>query len=183
MRKRQLVYGLATYVPGVNAIFGRGGGDSKSARYCYSVWLRHLVTAFAHGLAEHPRVVAELGPGDTLGVGLAALISGAEKYNAFDVVRHADVAHNQAIFDELVALFARREPIPDGGELAEVRPLLDSYAFPAHILTDAVLARVLAPDRLARIRGALQDESVVQYRTRWFDEGAIERDSVDLVCS
>ena len=45
MKKRQLMYGVATFVPGVNAVFGRGGGDTKSARYCYSVWLRHLVTA------------------------------------------------------------------------------------------------------------------------------------------
>jgi SAM-dependent methyltransferase len=182
-KKRQILYGVATYLPGVNAIFGRGGGDSKSARYCYSVWLRHLVTAFEAGLAEHPRVVAELGPGDTLGVGLAALISGAEKYNAFDVVRHADVAHNQKIFDELVELFRRREPIPHGGDLVEVRPLLGSYAFPHAILTDAHLARVLAPERLKQLRAALQNEAVVQYRTRWFDDQQIDRESVDLVCS
>lgn len=183
MKRRQLAYGLATYLPGVNAIFGRGGGDSKSARYCYSVWLRHLVTAFASGATTHPRTVAELGPGDTLGVGLAALISGAEKYDAFDVVGHADVAHNQAIFDELVAMFRRREDIPHGGDLAEVRPVLASYAFPAHILTDEVLARALAPERLARLRAALRGEAVVQYRTRWFDEASVQRDSVDLMCS
>ena len=49
----QLLYGVATYVPGVAAIFGRGGGDTQSARYCYSVWLRHLVMAFASGLKKH----------------------------------------------------------------------------------------------------------------------------------
>lgn len=182
-RKRQLLYGVATYLPGINAIFGRGGGDSKSALYCYSVWMRHLVMARAAGLQQHPRVVAELGPGDTLGVGIAALISGAEKYYAFDVVRHADVAHNQRIFDELVALFAQRTPIPHGGDLHEVRPHLDRYDFPHAVLGEAQLATALDPARLAKLRAGLTSDAVVQYRTRWFDESAIERDSVDLVCS
>ena len=49
--------------------------------------------------------------------------------------------------------------------------------------TEAVLGEVLAKDRLARLRAALTNEAVVQYRTRWFDEAEIEKDSIDLVCS
>src|SRR5437763_1374444 len=64
----QLLYGIATFIPGVAAVFGRGGGDTSSARYCYSVWLRHLVVAAANGFKVPPRVVAELGPGDSLGL-------------------------------------------------------------------------------------------------------------------
>jgi len=40
---------------------------------------------------------------------------------------------------------------------------------------------------LARIRASVQDQtdadSVIDYRTRWFDEKAVERDSVDLLFS
>jgi hypothetical protein len=183
----QLLYGLATFIPGVAPIFGRGGGDSKSGRYCYSVWLRHLVSAFDNGWRERPRVVAELGPGDSLGVGLAALVSGAESYHAFDVVKHARIELNQAVLEEIIALYRARADIPGEADLPEVRPNLASYAFPRHILTDAVLEAALAEPRLGRIRDSVARQntpgSMIDYRTRWFDDAAIERDSTDLVFS
>jgi hypothetical protein len=183
----QLLYGISTFIPGVAATFGKGGGDTKSARYCYSVWLRHLITAFATGRARFPRVVAELGPGDSLGVGLAALVSGAEAYYAFDVVEHAQIELNQRVLDEVVALFRSRAEIPGQAEFPEVRPLLESYAFPREILTDSHLAAALDDARLARIRDSVarQNEtgSMIAYRTRWFDENAIDRGSVDMLYS
>jgi len=63
----------------------------KIALDYYSLWLRHVVTAYQNG-AFHtgpPSVVVELGPGKSLGTGLAALLSGAEKFCAFDVVQYA----------------------------------------------------------------------------------------------
>jgi hypothetical protein len=183
----QLLYGISTFIPGVAAVFGRGGGDTQSARYCYSVWLRHLVTGFANGMQKHPRAVAELGPGDSLGVGLAALVSGADRYHAFDVVRHAQVKRNLAVLDELVELFRSRAEIPGPAEFPEVQPFLPSYAFPRHVLGDELLAAALADDRLARIRESVRNQntagSMIDYRTRWFDETAVERDSVDLLFS
>jgi hypothetical protein len=183
----QLLYGLATFIPGVAPICGRGGGDSKSARYCYSVWLRHLVTAHDNGWREHPKVIAELGPGDSLGVGLAALVSGVEAYHAFDVVKHARINRNRAVLEEIIALYRSRADIPGAEEFPEVRPNLTSYAFPRHVLPDGRLDEALAAARLARIRDSVtrQNEpgSMIDYRTRWFDEVAIERDSTDLVFS
>jgi len=183
----QLLYGISTFIPGVAAIFGRGGGDTQSARYCYSVWLRHLVTAFANGMTSHPRVVAELGPGDSLGVGLAALVSGADRYHAFDVVRHAQIKRNLAVLDELIALYKARADIPGEAEFPEVQPLLPSYAFPHHLLGGELLAAALADDRLARIRDAVAHQntagSMIDYRTRWFDDQAIDRASIDMLFS
>jgi hypothetical protein len=183
----QLLYGMSTFVPGVAAVFGRGGGDTQSARYCYSVWLRHLVTAFASGLPSHPLVVAELGPGDSLGVGLAALVSGADRYHAFDVVRHAQVKRNQAVLAELIDLFRARADIPGEAEFPEVQPRLPTYAFPHHVLGEEQLAAALAPERLARIDESVRNQntagSMIDYRTRWFDEQAVERASIDLLFS
>lgn len=183
----QLLYGIATFIPGVNAVFGRGAGATNSPRYCYSVWLRHLVSTAAHGLKVPPRVVAELGPGNTLGIGLSALLSGAERYHAFDVVPHAQVKRNLTVLDELIALFAKRADIPGPDEFPQVHPLLSSYAFPRQLLDEQTLAAALAPDRLARIRDSIRNQnaadSMIDYRTRWFDDRAIERGSVDLLVS
>src|SRR5215813_2064256 len=93
---KRLIFNAATFVPGVSALplvrrklaqrsLGTGGG-AQSARYCYSVWLRHLLHASANRLNVDPVHVAELGPGLSLGIGLAAILSGVERYYAFDVV-------------------------------------------------------------------------------------------------
>ena len=108
-----LMKGIATFVPGVRRLANRRAGGPASARYCYSVWLRHLVMAHKSGLSTQPAVVAELGPGDSLGVGLAALISVASQYFALDVKAHASDHRNLEVFDELANLFARQENVPD----------------------------------------------------------------------
>ena len=61
-----------------------GTGGTNHARYCYAVWLRHLVALAEVGLPTDPDVVVELGPGDTVGVGIMALLSGAREYVALD---------------------------------------------------------------------------------------------------
>ncbi len=146
IRWRVLAKGLATYVPGLyRPERGRTGGTSD-ARYCYSIWLRHLVMLRDQGLETNPSVVAELGPGDSLGIGLAALLSGASSYVALDVVRYAQNVRNLQVLEELVHLFERREPIPGPDELPEVKPFLEQYAFPHEVLDDTCLQRSLAPD-------------------------------------
>lgn len=187
MTFRHLAYGLATFIPGVARLpVGQGGGGTQSAPYCYSVWMRHLVLAARHGAGGVPRVVAELGPGNSLGIGIAALLSGVERYEAFDVVAHASAQGNLAVFEELLALFQARAPIPHEGVHAKVNPPLDDYAYPAALL-EPLRAGALAPDRLRRLRESLRDPaapgSLIRYRAPWFDAGAAEAHSVDLIFS
>src|SRR6185436_5146016 len=135
-----------------------GTGGTVSARYCYSVYLRHLVMASLHGVATDARTVVELGPGDSLGIGLMAMLTGAEQYYAIDAVRHASSEPNLAIFDELAELLSARAPVPYGGEYAEILPELEDYAFPAQILDEVRLRQSLAPVRLRRLRFALEGQ-------------------------
>ena len=46
---------------------------SDSPRYCYSVWLRHLVKLHKYGFNVVGAKIGELGPGDSIGIGLSAL--------------------------------------------------------------------------------------------------------------
>src|SRR5215510_12622076 len=135
--------GIATFIPGVRKLVVKRTGGTDSARYCYAVWLRHLLMAYGNGLSVQPKIVAEIGPGDSLGIGLAALISGAEKYYAFDIVKYANCERNTMIFDELVELFAKKENIPDEIEFPNLKPHLKSYEFPAHILDEHRLTECL----------------------------------------
>lgn len=187
MKLRPLITGIATLVPGVKRIRPNGGGATASARYCYSVWLRHLVMAHKNALNTFPRTVAELGPGDSLGIGLSALASGAERYYALDVVPYSSPERNLSIFDEIIALFRQRTDIPGREELPAVKPYLDDYSFPSDILTAARLEEALDDVRLERIRHSIKtpnrQESLIDYIVPWFDDGRIRHKSVDMLYS
>lgn len=93
--------------------FSTKTSGTDDGRYCYSVWLRHLIHAHKAGYVVKNSTVAELGPGDTLGMGLAALISGANMYYAMDVYKYWDIKRNLRIFDHIVSLFRNKTSIPD----------------------------------------------------------------------
>lgn len=186
MKLRALASGIATWIPGYSAMRATGGTDS--ARYCYSVWLRHL--ALANGAMPSlgvPRTVAELGPGDSVGIGLAALLSGAEKYFAFDVVAYQDLTRNLAVFDELVQMFGRRDPIPNDGDLTGVRPRITQTGFPSALLGEDRLRASLDPARVRGLRESLQKTGAtgapIVYRAPWTGDATIEAGSVDFIFS
>lgn len=187
MKIKNIALGLASYVPGLYGALSKGTGGTDSARYCYSVWLRHLVMARKNGFSQIPISVAELGPGDSLGIGLAALLSGVEQYCALDVVTHANLRRNIEIFQELVALFNDREDIPGEDEFPELKPYLESYQFPHDDLTDEVLSFALNIDRLDRIRRSItavdRQDSKIHYVVPWSDVNNIEEESIDLIYS
>jgi SAM-dependent methyltransferase len=189
IRARALVIGIATYVPGVRRLSGRNTGGTVSARYCYSAWLRHLWMLHRSALPIRFDTMVELGPGDSLGIGLAALLSGVQRYIALDVVAYASQPANLQVFDELIALFTARAPIPDPAEFPLLVPPLPSYAFPPEILDPARLEMALYPGRLELIRAAITNPATavhkpapLAYIAPW-NPAVIETSSVDLVLS
>jgi SAM-dependent methyltransferase len=124
---------------------------SVSAKFSYSLFLRHYVLRSRFRVPEPGETVAELGPGSSLGFGIAAVIAGASCYRAYDVAARFNTGRNLKIFDELVELFRKRAPIPHEGEFSRIFPFLDDYAFPAR-LTESHGAAALDPSRLAIIR-------------------------------
>lgn len=187
LNRKQLLLGIATYLPGVPRFYSRRTGGTVSARYCYSVWMRHLILSLKNGLDGIPKSVAELGPGESLGMGLAALISGAERYFAFDVVRLASVARNLEIFDELVTLFRNRERIPDDREFPRIKPYLDSYEFPSGTLSEEVLEGLLDETRIQSLRESIlypdREGAVIRYVVPWHAGDLIRPESVDMIFS
>jgi hypothetical protein len=175
---------LSTYVPGINALRSRtrGTGGSGSARYCYSVWLRHAVLLARHGARLPGAQAAELGPGDSLGTGLAALLMGVARYTALDVVRYARAAANHAVLDELTALVRARSPVPGPDEFPAVEPRLADYAFPHALFPEPLLQAALqrAPALHAGLDGA---ESPLHYCVPWQAQNTVQPASVDLLIS
>lgn len=181
-----LAKGTIKHIPGFLAKPAGTGGTSES-RYCYSVWLRHLLN-WSHVHPGLPDTVAELGPGDSLGIGLAALLSGINRLYALDVIKYWDNEVNLRIFDELTELFRNRENIPGSDEYPRIRPVPASFDFPSHVLTETILGKSLSKDRIENIRRELLDinnpaNRYITYKIPWHDINAIESESVDFIYS
>lgn len=184
---RPLIKVLLNSTPGFrNILLRRQGGETGSAMYCYGVWLKHLTLLAKNGMRTPPESIAELGPGSSLGTGLAAVLCGTNRYYALDVVNYANPECNLRILDELVALFRQRAPRPTNGW-----PSFDQYLgpqlFPHHILSDSLLSKSLAEDRIARIRKALESggqcgDISIRYIAPWSNAQSVELE-LDLVLS
>lgn len=189
MSVKPIFKGLLTWVPGVQRAFydRNAGGATASAKYCYGVWLKHLSLLWRSGLRSIPHTVLELGPGESLGTGLAALLSGAERYAAVDAVRHASVASTRPVLRELTTMFQTREPRPVKG-WPDYDGELDARLFPSSILTDENLARTLKPSRVAQIGAAVErldselQRPMVRYAT-WGEPEPLGAGEADLIFS
>ncbi|MEA3450224.1 MAG: methyltransferase domain-containing protein [Patescibacteria group bacterium] len=187
MNIKPLIKPILNNFPFFYDILGFGTKGSNSARYCYSVWLRHLVRAHEAGF-DVPKVLAELGPGDSLGVGLSAMLSGTQRYYALDIKAYAATEKNLEIFDELVEYFKNKIDIPHDGEFPNVYPKLHSYNFPGEIITDEILARTLCAERLEAIRGLIKNNGEnkgleFSYQAPWHDKKNIKKNSVDMIAA
>ena len=181
------VIGLLTFTPLAKRYSIPETGGTDDPRYCYGVFMRHLIYAQRAG-QRFPRIVAELGPGDSIGSGLAWLIAGAERYLAFDVRRYATTGRNLQVFDGLVELFRARARVPGPDEFPEMKPALDTLEFPDAILSGERLQRLLDPGRLSRLRLAVGDPSPgssgpVAYVVPWDYATNVREGSVDLIFS
>lgn len=189
MNVKPIVKGFLTFIPGVRGILPkRGTGGTNSAAYCYEVWLKHLTLLWENGMRSMPNTIAELGPGDSIGVGIAAMLSGINNYCALDVVEYANRDFNVSIFEEIVALFKMRAARPALG-WPDYDVYLDKGLFPSHILTRDVLAASLSEERIALIRDALvnpksQNNGVsIKYMAPWSDMNLIQKETINVILS
>ena len=183
-----LVKGMLTWVPGVHDAFfdPRAAGGTASASYCYGVWMKHLALLWEHGMREMPRDVLELGPGASIGTGVAALLCGARSYVGLDAEPHGAATNHAAAFHGLVRLFESRAPRPTAGFPA-FDHLLDERLFPSGILSEERLSRSLSAERIAAIGRAVHalgssDEPMLRYQT-WSTLEGVADASLDLVFS
>jgi hypothetical protein len=185
-----LAKGAATYIPFAYSLLGqkRMTRAGVTAYYCYRVWLKHMLLADEISGQGVPNVVAELGPGDTVGVGIAALLSGAGRYIGVDVRRFLDVDASAAIAQEMVTLFRTRQPFPSTG-CSEFRHLLDEQSFPSRLLDASRHSEFLSEERVSAILSELQEmlanrpSPMIAYRAPLSDPSVVQDNSVDLLIS
>jgi len=135
-----------------------------------------------HGFEIAEAQIGELGPGDSVGIGLAALLSGASRYVGLDIVPFSMRSDIEVVYEELVELYSRRASIPDHNEFPGVRPRLASYKHPEHIVQWSGFEQRV--DRIrTEIKSGLNAGGVVTYKVPWTSPADIDSGSLDLVFS
>ncbi len=161
-------------------------GGSVSAEYCYSVFLRHFSYIKEKFPNQSLNSIIEIGPGDSIGVGIAALLSGFSHYYGLDAQCYAKKELNIEIFEKLKTLFINRNKIPEGLKYNNVKPFLESYEFPHKILDDEYLEAQLDSKRLGVIENVLNlmncSKNSVNYIVGYNAE-SIPQESCDLIVS
>jgi hypothetical protein len=185
-RLRPVLGGIKQFVVGYSSVGENVGGNSH-ARYCYSVWLRHLMAWRAAGMAGPIRVAAELGPGDSLGTGIAALLCGVDHYYGLDVLSYSNTSPD--LVRALADLYCRRADLPGEDEFPELRPRIESSGFPHHLFEADDLTASLSPARVLNIVRAVENTGTVQggvslqYHVPWQDDSVIQPGTVDVAFS
>ena len=134
-----------------------------------------------------PESVVELGPGASIGTGVAALLSGAQRYTGIDAVDFTSSTSNMEAYHGLEFLFRNRAPRPSRG-FPPFDQYLDKHLFPSHILSPEILAGALQDARVREIHGAVRalnsdmPSPRLRYRT-WQQPPAVADGTVDLVFS
>jgi hypothetical protein len=193
MKAKYLLKGIIRNIPGYKYLRNvrPTTGGTCNARYCYSVWLRHLIYAYENGFTQIPKSIAEFGPGDSIGIGLSALISGAEEYFGLDAFEFSSPEVNVTIFDELIQLFKSKSPVPNEEEFPMLKPYLQNYNFPHHIFSDDHLNKMLDEKRLINIRQSifpmktspLSEKKMITYLVPWENTSVIRPGSLDMIIS
>ena len=164
--------------------YSKKGLIKNNARYCYSVWMRHMVIANKNGLNIKPKYVAEIGPGDSLGMALCSLITGVDEYTIFDSQENINKEINYQVFEDLIKLFKNMDNIPDHKEFPKISPKLGDYSFPSDMFNKSYLSEMLNKKRLNQIKKSIDNfnskDSQIKYVFN-FDKNINEK--FDLIIS
>jgi SAM-dependent methyltransferase len=173
---------IASYVLPKKVMKRPGSGGSFSSEYCYSVWLRHYKILEQNNLLYDFQKIAEIGPGDSLGVGIVGLLCGAKEYHALDVIEHANLERNIKVANEVAERLIKHTDIPNGESTKNTHPKLSDYSFPKSLnyLNEEIINK-----RLEQVIKALKrepSELKITYRVPWY-ENQSNIDDIDFIFS
>jgi len=174
----------------IQSIFkGKEPSRKANARYSYSVWFRHILHLKENGLNVSPKVIAELGPGDSIGVGLLGLLCGAKEYYAFDSINYTNLKDNINILEDLTKMLKNEEKIPNEEEFPEISPKIINYDFSKIFIQEFNILDNI-DEKSNRLFNTILQEDIsqnnfpsVQYFAPWNQNDLIKKESVDLIFS
>jgi hypothetical protein len=129
--------------------------QTQPSYYFYGLWAKHITQYLDATGGKMPSTVVEIGPGASLGAGICALLTGAKRYFALDLIPHTTLDENIKTLDELVKIFRDRQGVRNARGFPNYQHTLDSNFFAARYFTEKILTVSLADERVEAIRQAI----------------------------
>lgn len=188
---KQLLKGLISSIPRIQCYYlkykSTSNYSNSNARFCYSVWMRIFVLINRRENPFQINKIAELGSSSSLGIGIAALLTGVRNYTALEIVNKFEIEKNLHLVDELVKLFRRKESIPDDSEFSRINIKLPSYVFPHDLLNSEKLDFLLSESRINQIKWALKnlgrENVIIKFIVPWESHVVSITNEFDLIFS
>ncbi len=154
---------------------GRRNYPRVDAEYFYRVWLSHVCMANHFNAWDAPETVLEIGPGTSLGVGVAALLSGVSKYIAYDLNALLNGEDGEPLIHEIASLYAGKAPCTESDSQL---PMAD---LPQQLFSSERMSYFLSPDWVEHIKCSLENQNDLIYYFN--DPDDLAANSVDYIFS
>lgn len=156
--------GVGTKIPFIKKIYNRYSGNTESAQYCFSTWIRLYRVLLSHQWCIKDKRIVEFGCGDSLGVGLAAVLGGASRYCGLDVLPFANDFDAEQMVEAIVSLYDQGS-VPQRAIESIPNPIDESLLFQRRTAADSK-----------------ELSACLEYRAPWTTD-SVNESSVDMVFS
>ena len=154
---KKFVRGCISYIPVLKSIIpSKGMGGTNDAAYCHSIYTKHKGMLIDNGCAFPFESICEIGHGDTIGVGLCALVDGARSYCALDAIAHSSINKNLSVFNDIVKFYESRHKT----------------------IRECILDEIEQ-----NIKGINTQKAKIKYCAPWWNNEILDDDSLDVIIS
>ena len=155
MNLKRILGGLKSYLP-VRLAGYKGTGGTTAGNYCYAV----MASAPLDQPALRARIQARRRRRDRprrfIGLGLAALLSGTQRYHGLDVLEHASVEPNERVLGDLMRLFWERAPSSRRRALPDTPSAVAELCHPASVMYEVGCDERLSDATVEQLRAAIR---------------------------
>lgn len=157
MKPKKLFRGIISYVPLLKSIIPTiGTGGSNNAEYCLNRYSQHKDYLIDNGCFYPVSTIGEIGPGDSVGIGLCALLDGVDRYYGLDAIAYTNVESNIQMLKKLICLYENK---------------------------NIMVQEKTRNDLMFYIQNLNKPESKIKYYAPWWAKDKIVNNSLDIVIS
>lgn len=108
---KKIARSAVSYMPIFKHVLKKTGTSPVQGVYYSDIYSSHKKKLSEYGFVFPSKIIAEIGPGDSFGVGMCAILDGFEKYYALDVISHTNISKNLKVLDDIKANYTNKEEI------------------------------------------------------------------------
>lgn len=105
INNKKKIRAIISYIPLIKNILRKSGTSPLRGSYYYDIYKLHKERLVQSAFKFPGNFIGEIGPGDTLGVGICAILDGFKQYFALDIIHHSNSVKNIEALNEIIKLF------------------------------------------------------------------------------